>query len=200
MLRATKQCFSAVYGQGSLQCAHNTHFVPSSTHVYPDALQGGVCQRVNPSVASRITQTDTDHLGRFAAVRIHGPAGQALHLITAYRLVKSNDPLSVTTQHKKFLGANSEPREAILQDLQKIVTAAYQANDTVILCMEANEIILEVALIIATGILQFCHDAGLVDTLSTLHGHYPLSSFNRLYRSPIDFIFCSPDLIPQQFD
>ena len=63
MLHATKRCFAAVYGQGSLQCAHNTHFVLSSTHVYPDALQGGVCQWVNPSMMPLLTHTDTDHLG-----------------------------------------------------------------------------------------------------------------------------------------
>ena len=68
-------------------------------------------------------------------------------------------------QHTKFLGANSVPREALLQDLQKIVTAAHQAYDTVILCMDANETIPEVAPIIATCILKFCGEAGLVDAL-----------------------------------
>ena len=196
MLRATKQCFTAVYGQGSLQCAHNTHFTPRGHYVYPDALTGGVCQWVNPSLTPRITHTDTDHLGRFAAALIHGPAGQALHLITAYRPVVSDGPFSVMKQQKKFLGANSDPREAILQDLQKIVSAAHRANDTVILCMDANETIPEMAPIIATGILKFCRDAGLVDALSTLHGHCPINSCNKSSGSPIDFIFCSPDLIP----
>ena len=105
-------------------------------------------------------------------------------------------PFSVKTQHKKVLSENSDPREAILQDLQKIVTAAHRANDTVILCMDANETIPEVAPIIATGILKFCRDAGLVDALSTLHEHCPINSCNKLSGSPIDFIFCSPDLIP----
>ena len=100
------------------------------------------------------------------------------------------------TQHKKVLGENSDSREAILQDLQKIVTAAHRANDTVILCMDANETTPEVAPIIATGILKFCRDAGLVDALSTLHGHCPLKSCTKLSGTSIDFIFCSPDLIP----
>ena len=99
-------------------------------------------------------------------------------------------------QQKNFLGVNSDPREAILQDLQKIVSAAHRANDTVILCMDANETIPEMAPIIATGILKFCRDAGLVDALSTLHGHCPINSCNKSSGSPIDFIFCSPDLIP----
>ena len=161
MLHATKGCFAAVYSQGSLQCAHNTHFFPSSRSVYPDALPGGVCQWVNPSLTPRLTHTDTDHIGRFAAARIQGPASQAIHLITAYRPFVSNEPFAVMTQHKKILGENSDPREAILQDLQKIVTAAHRANDTVILCMDANETIPEVAPIIARGILKFCRDAGL---------------------------------------
>ena len=88
------------------------------------------------------------------------------------------------------------PLQAILQDLQKIATAAHRANDTVILCMDANETIPEVAPIIAKGILKFSRDAGLVDTLSTLHGHCPHKSCEKSSGSPIDFVFCSPDLIP----
>ena len=196
MLHATRRCFVRVHGQGSLQCTQKTHFFPSSRRVYPDALPGGVCQWMNPSLTHRITHTDTDHIGRFAAARIQGPAGQALHLITAYRPVISRRPFSVMTQHKKVLGENSDPREAILQDLQKVVTMAHRADDTVILCMDANETIPEVAPIIAKGILKFCRNAGLVDALSTLHGHCPLKSCNKLSGTPIDFIFCSPDLIP----
>ena len=180
----------------SLQCAHNTHFFPSSKCVYPDALPGGVYQWVKPSVTPRITHTDTDHIERFSVAQIQSPAGQALHLITAYRPVISRGPFSVMTQHKKVLGENSDQRKAILLDLQKIVTAAHRANDTVTLCMDANETIPEVAPIIAKGILKFCRDAGLVDALSTLHGHCPHKSCKRLSGSPIDFIFCSPDLIP----
>ena len=63
MLHATKRCFVEVHDQGSLQCAHSTHFFPSSKHVYPDALPGGVCQWVNPSLTPHITHTDTDHIG-----------------------------------------------------------------------------------------------------------------------------------------
>ena len=45
------------------------------------------------------------------------------------------------------------------------------------LCMDANEIILEVAPIIAKGILKFSRDAGLVDAVFTLHGHCPIKSY-----------------------
>ena len=196
MLHATRGCFFEVHGPGSLQCAHNTHFFPSSRHVYPDVFLGGVCQWINPSLTPRLTHTDTDHLGQFAAARIQGPAGQSLLSITAYRPVNSKGPFTVTSQHKKVLGENSNPREAILLDPQKIVTAAHRANDNVILCMDANETIPEVTSIIAKGILKFCRNAGLVDAPSTLHGHCPHRSCNKSSGSPIDFIFCSPDLIP----
>ena len=43
---------------------------------------------------------------------------------------------------------------------------------------------------------KFCRDAGLVDPLSTLHGHCPIKSCKKLSGTPIGFIFCSPDLIP----
>ena len=82
MLHATKGCFSAVYGQGSLQCAHNTYFYPSSRRVYPDALPGGVPD-------ARLTHMATDHIGRFAAARIQGPDGQSILLATAFRPVIS---------------------------------------------------------------------------------------------------------------
>ena len=62
--------------------------------------------------------------------------------------------------------------------------------------MDANETIPEVARIIAKGILKFCRDAGLVDALSTLHGHCPHKSCKKLSGSPINFVFCSPYLIP----
>ena len=62
MLHAMRGCFFEVHGLGPLQCAHNTHFFPSSNRVYPDTVPGGVCQWVNPSLMPRITHTDTEPL------------------------------------------------------------------------------------------------------------------------------------------
>ena len=71
-----------------------------------------------------------------------GPNGRAIVFITAYRPVnnsKNSGMLTVMAQHKRVLGQFSNPREAILSDLLKLIVKIHQKNHHVVLGIDANE-------------------------------------------------------------
>ena len=128
-----------------------------------------------------------------------GPSGKAIVFITAYRPVsnsKNGGMLTAMAQHKRVQGQNSDPREAILSDLLKLIVKIHQKNHCVVLGIDTNEKFMQDGTPPDNVISKFCSDAGLVDTIHENNGQCPIPSCNKSFSTPIDFMLCSPALLP----
>ena len=129
-----------------------------------------------------------------------GPRNSKVTIITAYRPVRGavGGLLTVANQHRKVLGQSVVPRKQMLSDLQEFITPLLQEGHHIILGVNANKTIPLVYSIIMKGFEKFYIDVGLVDALATIQGHCPIRSCSKSSSSspPIDFILCSPKLIP----
>ena len=104
----------------------------------------------------------------------------------------------MANQHRKVLGQSVVPRKQMLSDLQEFITPLLQEGHHIILGVNANKTIPLVYSIIMKGFEKFYIDVGLVDALATIHGHCLIRSCSKSSSSsvPIDFVLCSPELIP----
>ena len=86
----------------------------------------------------------------------------------------------------------------MLFDFKEFITPLFQEGHHSILGIDTNENIPLVHSIIKEGFKTFCIDVGLVDALATIHGHCLIRSCSKSSSSsvPIDFVLCSPELIP----
>lgn len=89
-------------------------------------------------------------------------------------------------QHKRVVGQNSDPREAILSDLLKLIVKIHQKNHHVVLGIDANETCKQDGTPPDNATSKFCSEAGLVDTIHEIHGQ---SSCDKSSGTPIDFMF-----------
>jgi len=130
-------------------------------------------------------------LGRWCWVRIRGPQGFFLRVVTMYRPCKSNGPLTVYQQHIRKLTSLQRyecPREAILTDLGKEITIWQDEGDHIILLSDINDDV--------TGIevQPWAAKLGLVEAVTWLHTSNPPPTYQR-GRRPIDGIFVASKLL-----
>ena len=197
-LRATRKTFFDILGEGSLQTAHNTYSTHSSL-ISGNALNsipGGVCHWMNKSLTGRVVHHHSDHLGRFTIALLIGPRNQGMAVITAYRPVESgNKDTAVANQHRQILGTESTPREACLKALLEQIMSLQHQGYSVLLGMDANENTSD-ELFPSEGLNHFLQQSGLVDPIEHFHGRCPFPTSSARSGSPIDFFFCSEDLLP----
>ena len=197
-LGVSKRAFYELMGPGSLQTSHNTHACSTRFTLGGaiNSLPGGVCQWTMQRLTGRLVHHHSDHLGRFAIALLHGPRNQGIAIITAYRPVDGvNDVISVMAQHRRVLGAASDPRERCLTDLLEHIIELQRKDYSIILGIDANEATSD-ALFPSHGLDLFIRSSGLIDPIEHLHGRCPFPTSSARHGSPIDFIFCSEDLLP----
>ena len=119
--------------------------------------------------------------------------------IIPYHLVKGQTEqgmLMVMAQHKRVLSTNSDPLEAILSGLLKLVIKIYQQNHHIVLGIDANEMYRKDGPTQDNGISKFCSASGLVDAIYKKHDQCHILSCDWSSGTPIDFILCFPALLP----
>ena len=83
--------------------------------------------------------------------------------------------LTVMAQHKRVLGTHSDPRDAILSDLLKLIVKTHQKNHHVVLGIDANQTYRQDGIPQDNEIPRFCSEAGLVDAIHEKHGQCLIS-------------------------
>ena len=147
-------------------------------------------------MTSRSIHHHRDHLGRFSTSLIHGPWNQGLAIITAYRPVDGgNVDISVATQHRRVLGPASDPRETCLLDLRDHISELQRNDYSILLGIDANEPTSD-ELFPTKGLNLFLQVTGLIDPVEHFHGQCPFPTSSARQGSPIDFLFCSEELLP----
>lgn len=197
-LTASKRAFYSILGKGSLQHSHNTHqnYSRTSSGEALHSLPGGVCHWISHRLSSRSMHHHRDHLGRFSTSLLHGPRNQGLAIITAYRPVDGgNVDISVATQHRRVLGPASDPRETCLLDLRDHISELQRNDYSILLGIDANEPTSD-ELFPTKGLNLFLQVTGLIDPVEHFHGQCPFPTSSARQGSPIDFLFCSEELLP----
>ena len=129
------------------------------------------------------------------------PQNSKISIIMAYRPVRGMGVglLTVEMQHRKSLCNNVDPRAQMLADLKEYITPLIKEAYDIILEIDANETLPQEYCIKPTGFNIFCIEIGLVNALTARHARHdfcPVPLCRHLLSSPIDFIPCSPKLIP----
>ncbi len=89
---------------------------------------GGVGIVATDDVVHRIVEQgrDTTGLGRWAWIKIQGPQGTTIRIVTVYRPCDSTGPETANQQHQRYLTQHNrleEPRDALYQDLFEDIVA-----------------------------------------------------------------------------
>jgi len=116
-----------------------------------------------------------------------------LRVVSAYRLCKSEGPLTMYQQHLHHWYKQNImtcPREKILQDLAKEVQQWQTEGDTIIVMADMNEDVE------AEDIAAFCRETQLVEAINHLHGTSPTPTHQRGSKV-IDGIFIPRTLLAE---
>ena len=164
--------------------------------------RGGVAILVRDSHTGRVCGTGADPmgLGRWAWMRLRGHHGSHLRIFSAYRPVPNpRDVGSVWNQQREFFLAQDpprdcDPRQAFLTDLAIELQTAYDAGDTILVALDANEPTLwQPHNPVASA---FSHTASLHDVHLQRHDSSTAPATHNRGSRPIDSIFGSAFLAP----
>ena len=171
--------------------AHNTT-EPKIT----DTIQyGGVGIVATQELAHRIISTGKDptNLGRWTWIRIQGKEGHTVRIATAYRPWESPGAGTVFHQQARGLSAKADhrnPRDAMMEDLEKAIKEWKAEGDHIILGMDANEDVRD------GSVHSILAGLGLREAILDKHSDKsPPATHNRnTKRQPIDGIWISASL------
>ena len=174
--------------------AHNKH----DRHNTSRYQAGGTFMLALGNAQPRVIQKEADKsgLGRWTWMRIQGRQGQATSVISAYRPCRNKSSRgSVHEQHQSHWdnkGRYECPIKIFDQDLKQLIKSRLQANDHVILGVDANEDVRE------GPFHDTMSNLGLRDAVLDLHpGQTPPETCNRNHqRKPIDGLFVSAGIQP----
>jgi hypothetical protein len=176
----------------SIYC-YNTYNMDCCSH----RQTGGVIQLSINRLCHRVKQSvrDISGLGRWVWTSYRGHNNQQLRILTVYRPVLSQNVGGVYMQHKNhLLDLNNDtcPRSQILVDLSTLLTEWYNNNDLIIVMGDFNDNVQTNP--IRSFFNRFDMHEVIIDQHSTL---VPTNTYIN-GKSPIDGIFASTGLIPQQ--
>ena len=125
--------------------------------------------------------------------KFQGKQNKTLRVITAYRPVepKTNGPFKVFAQHQTYFnqsGRRTNPREAILIDLQADICKWIKDGEHIILMMDCNEDVR------SPRITQFLEDTGLQEPILDKYGRERAPHTYIDGSDPIDGIFTSHEI------
>lgn len=152
---------------------------------------GGTMLTVGTRLVSRIRDSGSDHLGRWAWIRI-GSEEISTVFISAYRPCLTKGATTVYQQQKRALNDNScNPRELFFQDLSEEIQAFHQAGYNVVLGADLNEDVL------SRRVRIFLEQTGLWNPILDIHGtNSPATHARNESFVAIDAILCSRGLKP----
>ena len=139
-------------------------------------------------------------MGRWSTIKLQGKQNKYIAIVTAYRVAQSSitqcGPYTAFAQqwhHAKRNNVSSpQPRNDTLNDLQKYIQAQQNQHGDIILAIDANAHVMDNNQQLATWIANL----GLIDIHTHLHDSANEPPTHIRGSKRIDYIFCSPPLIP----
>jgi hypothetical protein len=179
--------------QTNSHCETNKHTTSTAKRVF-----GGTSYITSELASHRVEQNgeDTTQLGRWTWVVFTGRQGIKTRIITGYyRPVKdtSNRAGSVYSQHEKYFKDNKEakePRQAILDDLEPLVTQWQDTGELLIIGLDLNDNSWD------SDEARQIESWELVNTLKERHPDLPqvATCDKNTQNKPTNGIWCSPGL------
>jgi hypothetical protein len=168
----------------------------STNHGSSDFQPGGTLTTVNGKWTGRSTAqiSDSSGMGRWSGYSLQKSDSTAVHIITAYRPVKSTESDSHTFFQQNWNimrnqgNQKPDPSKQFFHDLGKLITALHQQRDDVIVMLDANEAISDNKQLLT--FLASHHLASLVTPIADAPATYNRGS------KCIDFILGSQHLLP----
>jgi hypothetical protein len=138
--------------------------------------------------------TDPSGLGRWAWTRIEGTTGFHSRIVSVYRPCTPSQQGAGTVyeQHRRTFPADTDPREAILDDLKVEIVQWQEEGDVIVLGMDANEDTR------SKTISDFFEELNMKNAILTRHSHLspPATHTRNKNREPIDGIWVSKGIDP----
>ena len=174
------------------------HTVAAHNETDPEASEyqiGGIAMMIRGQTVNRVIEwgSDESRLGRWIWVDLRGLQGLVTRIITAYRLVVTNNKggsETVYSQHLRGLRLNGDTREPLAafdEDLLSLVKATIEQRKQIVLMMDVNEDVRSGTL--AHRLRQFV----LEESVSTTVSGPPPATHNRGSKT-IDGIFTTPTI------
>ena len=174
--------------------ANNKHQVATTRKQF-----GGVAVCVLGDSVHKVRSKGNDPtgLGRWTWALLEGKQHHLTRIVSVYRpsISSSEGEDTVDAQHTDYLRSNDDlrpPRQAIYEDLQTQINVWKANGENIIICIDANENILE-------GVTcQFFQENDMEEAILSTHPNKPSPATcnKNEHRVSIDGIFCTHGLIP----
>ena len=172
--------------------ANNKHQVTTTKKQF-----GGVAVCVLGDSVHKVRSKGNDPtgLGRWTWSLLEGKQHHLTRIVSVYRPSISSGENTVDAQHTDYLRSNDDlrsPRQAIYEDLQTQINVWKASGENIIICIDANENILEGAT------RQFFQENDMEEAILSTHPNKPSPATcnKNEHRVSIDGIFCTRGLIP----
>lgn len=152
----------------------------SNTHTKStkQSLPGGTGIAIMEALDSHVTEVTTDHLGRFSSCKFDAGKGVVTRLVSAYALSEyGRTGNSIEQQHRQYIAeqslGNVTPRQLFESDLIKQLKKWMADDEQLIVCMDANEDVVDGDLskkLSQLGLVEVSHDRLGTNSINT-HGH-----------------------------